>query len=94
MKRLIDDGVLGRLLSVKIDFGYWVFEGDRRPAQRPSWNYRKADGGGIILDMMPHWRYVLDNVFGKVQIGVVCQGRGQLRPALGRRWPALCRRCR
>ncbi len=73
MKRLIDDGVLGRLLSVKIDFGYWVFEGDRRPAQRPSWNYRKADGGGIILDMMPHWRYVLDNVFGKVR-GVVCRG--------------------
>ena len=73
MKRLIDDGALGRLLSVKIDFGYWVFEGDWRPAQRPSWNYRKADGGGIILDMMPHWRYVLDNVFGKAR-RVVCKG--------------------
>lgn len=73
MKRLIDDGALGRLLSVKIDFGYWVFEGDWRPAQRPSWNYRKADSGGIILDMMPHWRYVLDNVFGKVR-SVVCRG--------------------
>ena len=73
MKRLIDEGVLGRLLSVKIDFGYWVFEGDWRPAQRPSWNYRKADGGGIILDMMPHWRYVLDNVFGAPR-RVVCKG--------------------
>ena len=73
MKRLIDDGVLGRLLSIKIDFGYWVFEGDWRAAQRPSWNYRKADAGGIILDMMPHWRYVLDNVFGKVR-SVVCRG--------------------
>ncbi len=67
MKRLIDDGVLGRLLSVKIDFGYWVFEGDWRAAQRPSWNYRLADGGGVLLDMMPHWRYVLDNVFGAVK---------------------------
>ena len=73
MKRLIDEGVLGRLLSIKIDFGYWVFEGDWKAAQRPSWNYRKADGGGIILDMMPHWRYVLDNTFGKVQ-SVCCRG--------------------
>ena len=74
MKRLMDEGFFGRLLSVKIDFGYWVFEGDWRPAQRPSWNYRKADGGGIILDMMPHWRYVLDGVFGKVK-SVTCLGR-------------------
>ena len=73
MKTLMDDGFFGRLLSVKIDFGYWVFEGDWRPTQRPSWNYRKADGGGIILDMMPHWRYVLDNVFGKVK-SVSCLG--------------------
>lgn len=73
MRRLIDEGVLGRLLSVKIDFGYWVFEGDWRAAQRPSWNYRKADGGGIILDMMAHWRYVLDNTFGKVK-RIVCKG--------------------
>lgn len=74
MKKLIDEGFFGRLLSLKIDFGYWVFEGDWRTAQRPSWNYRKADGGGIILDMMPHWRYVLDNVFGKVR-SVTCLGR-------------------
>ena len=73
MKRLVDDGFFGRLLSVKIDFGYWVFEGDWRAAQRPSWNYKKSEGGGVILDMMPHWRYVLDNVFGKVK-AVSCIG--------------------
>ena len=74
MKQLMDDGFFGRLLSVKIDFGYWVFEGDWKQAQRPSWNYRKEDGGGIILDMMPHWRYVLDNTFGNVK-SVSCLGR-------------------
>ena len=74
MKKLMDDGCFGRLLSVKIDFGYWVFEGDWKEAQRPSWNYRKEDGGGIILDMMPHWRYVLDNTFGNVK-SVTCMGR-------------------
>ena len=55
------------------EFGYWVFEGDLQPIQRPSWNYRAADGGGIILDMMCHWRYVLDNLFGEVQ-SVSCLG--------------------
>ncbi len=73
MKKLIDDGFFGRMLSVKIDFGYWVFEGDWRAAQRPSWNYKLSEGGGIILDMMPHWRYVMDNVFGKVK-SVSCMG--------------------
>jgi predicted dehydrogenase len=67
LKMLIDAGFFGRILSVKGDFGYWVFEGDWQPAQRPSWNYRKADGGGIILDMLCHWRYVLDNLFGGVR---------------------------
>ncbi|PPR10153.1 MAG: D-xylose dehydrogenase [Alphaproteobacteria bacterium MarineAlpha11_Bin1] len=74
MKTLMDEGFFGRLLSVKIDFGYWVFEGDWRQSQRPSWNYRKEDGGGIILDMMPHWRYVLDNTFGGVK-SISCLGR-------------------
>ena len=56
------------------EFGYWVFEGDwGQPAQRPSWNYKKAEGGGIILDMLCHWRYVLDNLFGAVQ-AVSCLG--------------------
>ena len=53
------------MLSVRGEFGYWVFEGDLQPAQRPSWNYRSEDGGGIILDMLCHWRYVLDNLFGE-----------------------------
>jgi len=66
-------GFFGRILSVRIEFGYWVFEGDLQPIQRPSWNYRREDGGGIILDMVCHWRYVLDNLFGQVQ-SVSCLG--------------------
>jgi predicted dehydrogenase len=75
LARLCESGFFGRILSVRGEFGYWVFEGDRReqPAQRPSWNYRKQDGGGIILDMLCHWRYVLDNLFGEVK-GVSCLG--------------------
>jgi predicted dehydrogenase len=73
LKRLVDGGFFGRILAVRGEFGYWVFEGDWQPAQRPSWNYRKEDGGGIILDMFPHWRYVLDNLFGTVR-RVVCMG--------------------
>ena len=67
LKRLIDSGFFGRILSVRGEFGYWVFEGDWQPAQRPSWNYRVEDGGGIIVDMFPHWNYVLENLFGKVE---------------------------
>ena len=74
IKLLRDSGFFGRMLSMRGEFGYWVFEGDwGQPAQRPSWNYRKADGGGIILDMLCHWRYVLDNLFGKV-LAVSCLG--------------------
>jgi predicted dehydrogenase len=73
LKRLIDTGFFGRVLTMKGDFGYWVFEGDWQAAQRPSWNYRKADGGGIILDMLCHWRYVLDGLFGSVK-AVSCTG--------------------
>lgn len=67
LKILIDSGFFGRILSVRGEFGYWVFEGDWQPAQRPSWNYRKEDGGGIIVDMFCHWRYVLENLFGPVR---------------------------
>ncbi|MGR9058709.1 Gfo/Idh/MocA family protein [Rhizobium leguminosarum] len=71
---LRDSGFFGKILSVRGEFGYWVFEGDWGvPAQRPSWNYRKGDGGGIILDMLCHWRYVLDNLFGEVK-AVSCLG--------------------
>jgi predicted dehydrogenase len=67
LKRLVDSGFFGKILSVRMEFGYWVFEGDLQAGQRPSWNYRKEDGGGIIVDMFAHWRYVLDNLFGEVK---------------------------
>ncbi|WP_199549137.1 Gfo/Idh/MocA family protein [Streptomyces sp. N35] len=67
LKRLIDGGFFGRILSVRGEFGYWVFEGDWQEAQRPSWNYRAEDGGGIVVDMFPHWEYVLHELFGRVK---------------------------
>ncbi len=73
LKRLVDSGFFGRILSVRGEFGYWVFEGDWQTAQRPSWNYRAEDGGGIIVDMLCHWRYVLDNIIAPVQ-SVMCLG--------------------
>lgn len=88
LKRLIDTGFFGRILSVRGEFGYWVFTGgdpleggDGATLQRPSWNYREEDGGGIIVDMLCHWRYVLDNLFGNVQ-SVSCLGATHLP----RRW--------
>jgi len=73
LKMLRETGFFGRILSVRGEFGYWVFEGDWQAAQRPSWNYKKNEGGGIILDMLCHWRYVLDNLFGEVK-SVSCLG--------------------
>jgi len=73
LKRLIENGFFGKILSIRGDFGYWVFEGHSIPAQRPSWNYRKESDGGIILDMFPHWRYVLDKLFGELR-SVSCIG--------------------
>ena len=67
LARLLDSGFFGRVLSVRGEFGYWVFEGDWQPAQRPSWNYRAEDGGGIVLDMFCHWNYVLEQLFGRVE---------------------------
>ncbi|UOQ44115.1 Gfo/Idh/MocA family oxidoreductase [Halobacillus salinarum] len=67
LKRLIDSGFFGDILSVRMEFGYWVFEGDWQEGQRPSWNYKKEAGGGIVVDMFPHWRYVLDHLFGSVK---------------------------
>ena len=79
VQTLIDQGFFGRILSVRGEFGYWVFTGhdENQPAQRPSWNYRKEDGGGIIVDMLCHWRYVLDNLFGDVK-AVSCHGATHL----------------
>jgi predicted dehydrogenase len=83
-------GFFGRILSVRGEFGYWVFEGDLQPTQRPSWNYREEDGGGIILDMICHWRYVLDNLFGAVK-SVSCIGATHIPERWdeqGRKYPA------
>ena len=74
LQQLIKMGFFGKILSVRGEFGYWVFTGtDGITPQRPSWNYRKEDDGGIIVDMLCHWRYVLDNLFGKVK-AVSCYG--------------------
>jgi predicted dehydrogenase len=81
LKMLRDSGFFGRILAVRGEFGYWVFEGDLQPAQRPSWNYRSEDGGGIILDMLCHWRYVLDNVIAPVK-SLTCLGATHIT----RRW--------
>lgn len=81
LKLLQETGFFGEIISVRGEFGYWVFEGDSVSAQRPSWNYRKEDGGGIIIDMLCHWRYVLDNLFGNVQ-AVSCLGATHIK----RRW--------
>ena len=67
LRRLVDEGFFGRILSVRGEFGYWVFEGDHQPAQRPSWNYRTDDGGGITTDMFCHWNYVLEGIVGRVR---------------------------
>ncbi|GAB6897095.1 Gfo/Idh/MocA family protein [Kineosporia succinea] len=67
LARLVESGFFGRVLSIRGEFGYWVFEGDWQAAQRPSWNYRSEDGGGIVADMFPHWNYVLENLFGPVE---------------------------
>jgi predicted dehydrogenase len=81
LKTLREMGFFGRILSVRGEFGYWVFDGETVGAQRPSWNYRAADGGGIIMDMLCHWRYVLDNLFGQVR-AVSCLGATHI----GQRW--------
>jgi predicted dehydrogenase len=73
LRRLIDAGFFGRILAARGEFGYWVFEGDLEPSQRPSWNYRAEDGGGIVFDMFCHWRYLLDHLVGPVQ-AVSCLG--------------------
>ena len=67
LRYLIDTGFFGRILAVRGEFGYWVFDGKDQPAQRPSWNYKKSESGGIVLDMFAHWRYVIDNLFGPIK---------------------------
>ena len=81
LKTVLNLGSLGRLLSMKLEFGWWVFDGEHIPAQRTSWNYRKATGGGLVLDMFPHWRYVIDHLFG-APTALTCH----MRTAQPKRW--------
>ena len=83
LRRLIKDGFFGRVLSIRLEFGYWVFEGDGLAAQRPSWNYRAEDGGGIVLDMFPHWQYLLEDLFGPIR-ALYCTSRDARARPLGR----------
>ena len=83
LRRVVDHGFLGRIFAVTGEFGYWVFEGSSVPAQRPSWNYRKEDGGGIIIDMLCHWHYLLGNLFGPIK-AVSCRGATHIKERGGR----------
>jgi len=67
LARLAKEGFLGRIVGFRLEFGWWVFDGVEQPCQRPSWNYRRAGGGGLILDMYPHWRYVIEGVVGPIR---------------------------
>src|SRR5438876_1486353 len=89
LRRLYDSGFFGRVLSVRLDFGWWVFDGELVPAQRPSWNYRRATGGGLILDMFAHWRYIFDRLLGPIA-AVSCRHMTAVperRDEQGRRYP-------
>ena len=66
LRKLFEAYFFGRVVSVRLDFGWWVFDGELYPAQRPSWNYRKAAGGGLMLDMFAHWRYIFDRLLGPI----------------------------
>ena len=81
LRRLIDSGFFGEILSVRGEFGYWVYEGDWQAAQRPSWNYRSEDGGGIVADMFPHWNYVIEELFGRIE-----DVYAQTATHIGERW--------
>lgn len=80
LRRLVQAGFFGRIIAVRGEFGYWVLE-DAQPVQRPSWNYKAAEGGGIILDMFSHWRYVLDEIVAPVQ-AVSCLGARHIEQRL------------
>ncbi|MFL5334274.1 MAG: Gfo/Idh/MocA family oxidoreductase [Geminicoccaceae bacterium] len=81
LKTVLGLGTLGKLLSMKLEFGWWVFDGEVIPAQRTSWNYKQAMGGGLVLDMFPHWRYVIDHLFG-APTALTCH----MRTAQPKRW--------
>ena len=72
LKELFEQDFFGRVLSIRLEFGWWIFDGETTPAQRASWNYQKARGGGLVLDMFPHWSYILEHLTGR-PTGVFCQ---------------------
>lgn len=77
LRKVRDAGFFGRILSVRLEFGWWVFDGELYPSQRSSWNYKKAEGGGLILDMFPHWRYILEGIVGNIE-AVSCRKTTQV----------------
>jgi predicted dehydrogenase len=77
---LKQSGFFGRIVAARIDAGAWIFDGTERTCQRPSWNYRRADGGGLALDMLAHWRYMLDRL-----VAPVVRVTGQIGTATPRR---------
>lgn len=79
LRKLYESNYFGRVLTVKLEFGWWVFDGDLYPSQRPSWNYKRATGGGLILDMFAHWRYVFDRLLGPIEAVSARQITGQKR---------------
>jgi predicted dehydrogenase len=79
LRKLYDADFFSRVLSVRLDFGWWVFDGELYPAQRPSWNYRKETGGGLVLDMFAHWRYIFDRLLGEIK-AVSCRQVTELDP--------------
>jgi predicted dehydrogenase len=88
LRRLYDANFFGRVLSVRLEFGWWVFDGELTPAQRPSWNYQRAGGGGLVLDMFAHWRYIFDRLLGPIT-AVSCRHMTALptrRDEAGRRY--------
>jgi predicted dehydrogenase len=72
LRKLYDADFFGRILSIRLDFGWWVFDGELHQAQRPSWNYRKETGGGLVLDMFAHWRYIFDRLLGEIRAVSCC----------------------
>jgi predicted dehydrogenase len=89
LRKLYEANFFGRVLSIRLDFGWWVFDGELYPAQRPSWNYQKATGGGLILDMFAHWRYIFDRLLGPIA-AVSCRHMTAVperRDEQGRRYP-------
>ena len=59
LKRLIDDGAVGRVLAVQNEFGHYL------PNWRPAEDYRRfysvsgAEGGGIVLDAIQDLDYLM-----------------------------------